>query len=87
MQGYVTEIMLTLEALVNNLELEHCSFDNVKDLSSSTPNLTKHSPPDYRKNAFILSKPQCVHTHSTSYYLESVNSSTAAGKYSHFKIL
>lgn len=78
--------MLTLEALVNNLELEHCSFDNVKDLSSSTPNLTKHSPPDYRKNAFILSKPR-VHTYSTSSYLESVNSSTAAGKYSHFKIL
>lgn len=76
MQGYVTEIMLTLEALVNNLELEHCSFDNVKDLSFSTPNLTKHSPPDYQKNAFILSKPR-VHTHRTSSYLVSVNSSTA----------
>jgi len=42
-QGYVSEIMLTLEAAVDNVDVNVCAL--VKDAFMSTPNLAKDSAP------------------------------------------
>ncbi|GFR96359.1 furry [Elysia marginata] len=41
MQGYVTEMMLTLEASIDNLDLEFRPIDFMRELFISTPNLAK----------------------------------------------
>ncbi|GFN79511.1 protein furry homolog isoform x3, partial [Plakobranchus ocellatus] len=41
MQGYVTEMMLTLEASIDNLDLEFRPIDFMRELFMSTPNLAK----------------------------------------------
>ncbi|KAL3879804.1 hypothetical protein ACJMK2_032086 [Sinanodonta woodiana] len=41
MQGYVTEIILTLEELVDNLDLEVRPVDYMREIYMSTPNLAK----------------------------------------------
>ncbi|GAB6027284.1 hypothetical protein CHUAL_001566 [Chamberlinius hualienensis] len=71
MQGYVTEIMLTLEAAVDSLDSDFHPIDFVKELFKSTPNLNK----DNRKSAPSLpasqsyhgQSPQPGHIRSTSY--------------------
>lgn len=71
MQGYVTEIMLTLEAAVDSLDSDFRPIDFVKELFKSTPNLNK----DNRKSAPTIpvsqsyhgQPPQPGHTRSTSY--------------------
>jgi hypothetical protein len=39
MQGYVTELVLTLEASVESLETDFRPMDVVRDIFKSTPNL------------------------------------------------
>ena len=41
MQGYVTEIMLTLESAVDNINVGFRAIDMVQELFMSTPNLAK----------------------------------------------
>ncbi|GAB1603756.1 protein furry-like isoform X6 [Argonauta hians] len=67
MQGYVTEIMLTLESLVDNLDIDFCSFDTMRDLFISTPNLAKDIPAENRRSAFISQSQYNAHARSTSY--------------------
>ncbi|XP_041356858.1 protein furry-like isoform X3 [Gigantopelta aegis] len=66
MQGYVTEIMLTLEAAIDNLDLDFRSIDFMKELFMSTPNLTKDGS-DSRRGAMVAPKPSPHHARSTSY--------------------
>ena len=70
MQGYVTEIMLTLEAAVDNLDLEVRSFDIMKEIFNSTPNLAKNQSSEAsNKRLSVLGPRQDVprHSRSTSY--------------------
>jgi hypothetical protein len=74
MQGYVTEIMLTLEAFVDNLDLEFRPIDFMRELFMSTPNLAKDQMetlgPGNRRSAIIAPKSYYSHPHharSTSY--------------------
>lgn len=65
-QGYVTEIMLTLEAAIDNLDLEFRPIDFMKELFMSTPNLAKDS--DGRRGAMTAPKQSLPHhSRSTSY--------------------
>lgn len=88
-QGYVTEIMLTLEAAVDSLDSDFHPIDFVKELFKSTPNLNK----DNRKSAPSLPAsqsyhgqgPQSGHIRSTSYSVtfcsrKSTGSPTAEAK-------
>ena len=68
MQGYVTEIMLTLEAFVDNLDLEFRPIDFMRELFMSTPNLAKDQVESNRRSAIICPKQQhSHHARSTSY--------------------
>ncbi|XP_070197468.1 protein furry-like isoform X3 [Littorina saxatilis] len=68
MQGYVTEIMLTLEAFVDNLDLEFRPIDFMRELFMSTPNLAKDQIELNRRSAIIAPKQQVSHhARSTSY--------------------
>lgn len=77
MQGYVTELLLTLEAAVDSLDSDFRPLDVMKDIFKSTPNLNnkdgvnvssggKKSPcgimPQMQNNALVSG-----HTRSTSY--------------------
>ncbi|KAK7496521.1 hypothetical protein BaRGS_00012173, partial [Batillaria attramentaria] len=69
MQGYVTEIMLTLEAFVDNLDLEFRPIDFMRELFMSTPNLAKDQV-ENRRSAIIAPSPRQPYPHharSTSY--------------------
>ncbi|XP_031346669.1 protein furry isoform X1 [Photinus pyralis] len=44
MQGYVTELLLTLESAVDSLESDFRPFDLKKDIFKSTPNLNNKEP-------------------------------------------
>ena len=66
----MTEIMLTLEAAVDNLDLEVRSFDIMKEIFKSTPNLAKDQSSDAgNKRLSVLGPRQDVphHSRSTSY--------------------
>ena len=68
MQGYVTEIMLTLEAFVDNLDLEFRPIDFMRELFMSTPNLAKDQVESNRRSAISCPKQQhSHHARSTSY--------------------
>ncbi|XP_029647107.1 protein furry isoform X5 [Octopus sinensis] len=67
MQGYVTEIMLTVESLVDNLDIDFCSFDTMRDLFLSTPNLAKETLAENRRSTFISQSQFTAHARSTSY--------------------
>jgi hypothetical protein len=70
MQGYVTEIMLTLEAAIDHLDLDFRPVDFVKELFMSTPNLTKEPKLEMRKSATVaLRHPPGHHARSTSHTL------------------
>lgn len=49
MQGYVTELLLTLEAAVDSLESDFRPLDYMKDFFKSTPNLNNKETP-FKKN-------------------------------------
>ncbi|XP_076468272.1 protein furry-like isoform X4 [Babylonia areolata] len=71
MQGYVTEMMLTLEAFVDNLDLEFRPIDFMRELFMSTPNLAKDQMEINRRSAIIAPKHSYPHpshhARSTSY--------------------
>ncbi|XP_069364966.1 protein furry isoform X2 [Maniola hyperantus] len=81
MQGYVTELLLTLEAAVDSLESNFRPLDYMRDIFKSTPNLNnKDGGPQPNGNAYAAgvciagkrSPGVCVgcvsnHTRSTSY--------------------
>ena len=58
--------MLTLEAAIDNLDLDFRSIDFMKELFMSTPNLTKDGT-DNRRGAMVAPKPSPHHARSTSY--------------------
>ena len=73
MQGYVTEIFLTLEAAVDHLDVDMRPI--TKDIFMSTPNLNKESSANLRKSATVTparhfgasSSISTQHMRSTSY--------------------
>ena len=74
MQGYVTEILLTLEEAVDHLDVDIRPIS--KDIFMSTPNLNKESVAQVRKSATVTQARQFVtapsasatqHMRSTSY--------------------
>ncbi|KAM3968522.1 microtubule binding protein furry [Aphomia sociella] len=76
MQGYVTELLLTLEAAVDSLESNFRPLDYMRDIFKSTPNLNnKDGGPQVNGGGFAAGKRSpgvcggCVsnHTRSTSY--------------------
>lgn len=76
MQGYVTELLLTLEAAVDSLESNFRPLDYMRDIFKSTPNLNnKDGGQQSTTNPFAAGKRSpgicvgCVsnHTRSTSY--------------------
>ncbi|XP_073949446.1 microtubule binding protein furry isoform X3 [Choristoneura fumiferana] len=76
MQGYVTELLLTLEAAVDSLESNFRPLDYMRDIFKSTPNLNNKDPGQQPNGgAFSAGKRSpgvcvgCVsnHTRSTSY--------------------
>ncbi|KAG7313541.1 hypothetical protein JYU34_000685 [Plutella xylostella] len=75
MQGYVTELLLTLEAAVDSLESNFRPLDYMRDIFKSTPNLNNKEGVQPVASAFVAGKRSpgvCVgcasnHTRSTSY--------------------
>ncbi|XP_026316911.1 protein furry isoform X2 [Hyposmocoma kahamanoa] len=75
MQGYVTELLLTLEAAVDSLESNFRPLDYMRDIFKSTPNLNNKDGQQVNGGAFSAGKRSpgvcvgCVtnHTRSTSY--------------------
>ncbi|XP_025086109.1 protein furry homolog isoform X4 [Pomacea canaliculata] len=67
MQGYVTEIMLTLEAFVENLDLELRPIDFMRELFMSTPNLAKDQLENRHSAIMAPKQPYPHHARSTSY--------------------
>ncbi|XP_048776245.2 protein furry homolog-like isoform X3 [Ostrea edulis] len=67
MQGYVTEIILTLEAAVDNLDIEMRPIDYMREIFMSTPNLAKEYT-EGRKGSLMAPR-QAIphHARSTSY--------------------
>lgn len=56
MQGYVTELLLTLEAAVDSLDSDFRPLDVMKDIFKSTPNLNN-------KEAALLGSSECLLMH------------------------
>nr|XP_032527553.1 protein furry isoform X5 [Danaus plexippus plexippus] len=95
MQGYVTELLLTLEAAVDSLESNFRPLDYMRDIFKSTPNLNnKDGGQQPNGNAFAAGKRSpgvcvgCVsnHTRSTSYsvsYCVRKNAPPSAEKQTH----
>ncbi|KAI5637017.1 protein furry [Phthorimaea operculella] len=75
MQGYVTELLLTLEAAVDSLESNFRPLDYMRDIFKSTPNLNNKDGQQVNGSAYSGGKRSpgvcvgCVsnHTRSTSY--------------------
>ncbi|WAQ97896.1 FRYL-like protein [Mya arenaria] len=57
MQGYVTEIILTMEAVVDNIDLDIRPIDYMRDIFMSTPNLAQN-PGDGRRGVLMAPKHQ-----------------------------
>ena len=69
----MTEIILTLEAAVDNLNVDFRPIDFVKELFLSTPNLNKEPRFDMKKSATVaLRQSPPHHFRSTSYSLSAV---------------
>ncbi|XP_052278154.1 protein furry-like isoform X3 [Dreissena polymorpha] len=78
MQGYVTEIILTLEAVVDNVDLEIRPMDYMRDIFMSTPNLAQNPVgSELRRGGLMAPKQQTYqqqHTRSVSYAVQGVTS-------------
>ncbi len=69
MQGYVTEIMLTMESSITYIELaEHCQIENLRELPSGAgqnqsppPANQRHSPTHYRSTSASVAMQQVRH--------------------------
>ncbi|XP_014783664.1 protein furry, partial [Octopus bimaculoides] len=77
MQGYVTEIMLTLIASVDNLDLELRPTDMMRELFLSTPNLAKESSTEVARGSVVNANSGPAHTRSTSYTVSVLSRLTA----------
>ncbi|GAB1608168.1 protein furry-like isoform X4, partial [Argonauta hians] len=77
MQGYVTEIMLTLIASVDNLDLELRPTDMMRELFLSTPNLAKESSSEGVRGSLVSANSGPAHTRSTSYTVSVLSRLTA----------
>ena len=68
MQGYVTEIILTLESAVDNLDIEFRPIDFMREIFMSTPNLAKEYGSEGRKGSLMAPRQAMPHhARSTSY--------------------
>ncbi|XP_053400043.1 protein furry-like isoform X2 [Mercenaria mercenaria] len=78
MQGYVTEIILTLEAVVDNVDLEIRPIDFMRDIFMSTPNLAQSQVgAESRRGVLMAPKQQPYqqqHMRSISYAVQGVAS-------------
>ena len=73
LQGYVTEIMLTLMAAVDGINEDFRPMDFVKELFLSTPNLNKEPRLEIRKSATVALRQNPPHHYrSTSYSLSAL---------------
>ncbi|XP_052797247.1 protein furry-like isoform X3 [Mya arenaria] len=80
MQGYVTEIILTMEAVVDNIDLDIRPIDYMRDIFMSTPNLAQN-PGDGRRGVLMAPKHQPhpqQHMRSVSYAVQGVASKVAS---------
>ena len=68
----MTEIILTLEAAVDNLNVDFRPIDFVKELFMSTPNLNKEPRLELKKSATVALRQSTQHYRSTSYSLANV---------------
>ncbi|XP_030765953.1 protein furry isoform X3 [Sitophilus oryzae] len=66
MQGYVTELLLTLEAAVEALESDFRPLDLTKEIFKSTPNLNNRDVITYKKNPDGTTNVTPVFNHSIS---------------------
>ena len=70
LQGYVTEIMLTLESAVDNINVGFRAIDLVQELFLSTPNLAKEAKIEPRRSATVAMRQTAPYRYrSTSYSL------------------
>lgn len=80
----MTEIILTLEALVENLDMEVRPIDFMRDIFMSTPNLAKDiTGAEARRSVLMAPKQQPApqsHARSTSYSIQSVSAKVSPGK-------
>lgn len=53
MQGYVTELLLTLEAAVDSLESNFRPLDYMRDIFKSTPNLNNKDGGQHQPNGNV----------------------------------
>lgn len=73
MQGYVTELLLTLETAVDSLESDFRPLDFMKEIFKSTPNLNNKESVGGKRSPLIGMSPVAPHfsreghTRSTSY--------------------
>ncbi|KAL4229825.1 hypothetical protein ACF0H5_010217 [Mactra antiquata] len=78
MQGYVTEIILTLEAVVDNVDMEVRNIDFIRDFFMSTPNLAQGQiGAESRRGGLMAPKQQPYqqqHMRSVSYAVQGVAS-------------
>lgn len=89
MQGYVTEIMLTLEAFVENLDLELRPIDFMRELFMSTPNLAKDQLENRHSAIMAPKQPYPHHARSTSYSVSvfTQRAHYGAGEFTGFSLL
>lgn len=59
MQGYVTELLLTLEAAVDSLESNFRPLDYMRDIFKSTPNLNNKDGQQVNGGAFSAGNKIC----------------------------
>jgi len=89
-QGYVTEIILTLEAVVDNIDLQIQPIDYMRDIFMSTPNLAQ-SPGDGRRGGLMAPKQQQPHAQqhmrSVSYAVQGVAGKQAGCTYSGYAVV
>lgn len=75
----MTEIMLTLEASIDNLDLEFRPIDFMRELFMSTPNLAKDIG-DHRRSAITAPRQAYPHhARSTSYTVSAYRQSAYVG--------
>lgn len=70
MQGYVTELLLTLEAAVDSLESNFRPLDYMRDIFKSTPNLNnKDGGPPINGSPYSAGKIQSYHLYKNLTHL------------------
>ena len=82
MQGYVTEIMLTLEAFVDNLDLDTRPIDFMRELFMSTPNLPNDVEQTFNRRCAIVAPNHMLNTQQHGVQQHSVQQHTRSASYS-----